>query len=260
MDGAIVAAISARRKQLDYRLLFLYGGVAILGAIPGLLIMQTFLEKHSSFLRGGVAYFVFALAMFFAIRGVLTYCKERQAKVSFTDDGIAQPSGSIQQTEKLPLVFTSASSNDSPLFPLQEVLRYAAGALFALLFGFIAGLFGFGNGTNFVVLFTLLFSREISTAVGTGCGVMAILMAFLVVMFSSLTPLSSQLGSVSELFPVVAIPVAGSAVGTLVGAWIVHRLAARLSPAKVNFLLAGILAIVGVVITVQTLVLRASRH
>jgi len=248
LNGIALTVLYARIKKVDWIYGVAFGILGTGGAIGGVFFAKTILSRFSQIVKGSIPYAVFVIGIGFLIRGIVFWRRHRKEKQNVVPD---------LQSEVVPIV--TQINNDKETITLLPQTRWKPDsrvvwivlhlvfAVIAVICGAFSGILGFGSGMNFVVLFMIIFRLELPLATGTGCFIVAQLMLAVGIGYvAGLVPLS--LGSI---WHITLISMGGSLVGVLLG----MLFQAKISQVMVNFFIAGILVILGIIGTIQKFVL-----
>jgi len=262
VDATLLSVIYLCHRKVSLKHVAGLGPFAIVGAVGGLFLAKITIDNVTSLLKRGLGYALLVLGILFIIRGIFMWRQSRKERLLQTkpdpellvnEQQHLASSPSIQDaeseeglTESTPLQAPPATKTERFLVFLQIFGMVAI----VTASGIVSGVFGFGSGLNFVLMLLLIARFELLQATGTACMLMGLVMLVCMVGYlAGSVPL--HLGF---LWPYLLIAMAISSVGVGLGS----LLALKISPVPMNFVVAVVLFVVGLIAILQPIVINGN--
>ncbi len=218
----------SRHNKVVFKEGIIWGLVGIIGAVIGAIFGIPLLLSNQDSVKGGIAWLVVVLGLFFLNRGRVINKKEKDKIQNLNEDSVAKEEEKTKSDNLLLLIMIIG----------------------AILSGLVSGLLGQSGGANYVLLYLIVFGKkkgfDTLIAAGTSSLSISIITGILILIFSF-----NGLADFVIMGPYIIVAVIASAIGTILGS----KVALKISEAKLNFLIGIVMIIAAIVSTVQSMII-----
>ncbi|KNC53464.1 uncharacterized protein AMSG_01177 [Thecamonas trahens ATCC 50062] len=271
LNGFLLAAFFASRGLCALRPALAMAAIGVpIATVLVVFVSRTLLPKHESLLKGAVPVTALLVAAGFILRGLVLQRKASRAKGGESKAGTpsvlppgtglgagrAVPPGyfsSVQSGGAEAQIDAGAGGESTGLLggteavasPSLQPLRLAVAAVATAVISTVVGLIGIGGGMLFAGAGGYAFRLPLRTSVGSG------------MLTTGLVLVGVMAGWADRVDgDVVWKPIAAMVIGTVVGLAVGTIAALRVSKITLNFLIGGVLFATGVVVIVQSVILK----
>lgn len=260
-NAILLTFFALRQKTINVRDGLYFGALAALPALPSAILSTRYLPQFEELLKQVSGYGLFGFGLIFAVRGLRMHARRLKQEGDEVEPLLRRKGsrgskssqgsrGSLDDSDRRASITATPKRLSSSGLPediaRRGIARYkiiiCAAAVAAA--GVFAGFVGFGNGMLFATAYIIFLDFEIERAAGTAMLSTAVLMSVVALCY------------IPEFRPVVLAPYLGVTVGaSLVGVVVGHvsiMYCGGIDPLVVNFFVAAVLAMCGIVASLPT--------
>lgn len=232
INSSILTALYAWQGRVVFKEGSIFGGLSAVCAIGCMFGARWVIDHYKEYLKRGLGYVIIVISFTFILRGYKQYKQQKEALEKQQEgEELTELSMTKEEQGERELLL-----KDKPREPNTN-LQWALMAVVSGVSGALSGLVGIGSGLNYVMGYLYLMGFPLLEATSTGCYNMAVTMLAVTMGYLGVIDLN-----LDTLWPYLLITICFGIVGTLIGAVMSYKI----SPMILNFIIAGILVVVGV--------------
>jgi len=256
INGLVLTVLYAASDNIKWKKGLIFGIPACGIAIGCIFASKVALEYFKNEIKKGLGYVVIIIGLTFVIRGYTQWKKQKELEekqVLLPEQGAAEsplPFSDDKESGVIKSVRNSVRGSyediETEPWSTEVVLRYAAMSVVTVASSCLSGLLGMGSGTNFILAFLYLLKFDLIVATGTGVLIMTGLMFSMSVCYLlGVMPAVNE--NISWLWPYFVLPSGFGIIGTFIGVFF----SMKISPLKMNFVIAFLLVCVGLIAVIE---------